>query len=112
MANVAKTMKKDVKKAIKEAKTVSDEQVLQFIKDISMLHKRITKLEDELDASYKQQDEMLVEVERFVDVAESGFEAVIDSTGEITMEDVIYHLNFFKRRMKNVYGIKPETSEE
>ena len=111
MANVAKTVKKDIKKAKKETKKVSDEQILRFLKDIDMLKEQIIDLENKLDDSYKEQEEMLAEVDKFVYSCDDGFMSIEKALGEITYNDVMYHLEFFQRVMKHKFGYKPKSED-
>jgi hypothetical protein len=72
----------------------------------------IGRLQDELDESYKQQEEMLEEIRRWVSRAIQGFSNIEMTAGGITLQDVDYHLNALVRVMKHQYGHKPKLVEE
>ena len=78
----------------------------------SPLITEIGRLQDKLDESYKQQEEMLEEIRRWVSRAIQGFSNIEMTAGGITLQDVDYHLNALVRVMKHQYGHKPKLVEE
>ena len=76
------------------------------------LEAEVERLEHELDEAYKQQEEMLEEIRRWVSRAIQGFSNIEMTAGGITLQDVDYHLNALVRVMKHQYGHKPKLVEE
>jgi hypothetical protein len=66
----------------------------------------IEDLEQMLDNSYKNQEEMLAELDRFVQVAEEGFKGIEEATDGINYNDVMYHITFFRRVMHKRFSTK------
>jgi len=76
------------------------------------LEAEIERLQDKLDQAYKQQEEMLEEIRRWVSRSIHGFSNIGMTAGGITLQDVDYHLNALVRVMKHQYGHKPKLVEE
>lgn len=76
------------------------------------LEAEVERLEHELDEAYKQQEEMLEEIRRWVSRAIQGFSNIEMTAGGITLQDIDYHLNALVRVMKHQYGHKPKLVEE
>ena len=72
----------------------------------------IAELEARLDGAYKEQEEMLVELNRNLNMMKYHCEQVRHNTGEVTLEDVCYCANLINRVMKNKFEYKPKSFEE
>ena len=71
----------------------------------------IAALETRLDGAYKEQEQMLKELKRWTDAFPYAFEQLEEHAGEITSEDVIYHVNLVNRIMKHKFEFKPKSFE-
>lgn len=72
----------------------------------------IADLETRLDSAYKEQEQMLKELERWIHLFPYAFKQLEEHAGEITSEDVIYHVNLVNRIMKNKFEYKSKSFME
>jgi len=96
--------KKEVKPTINEI----DEVVNYWKNVVSSKDEIIEDLEQMLDKAYKEQEEMLEEVNKYLNASQDGFEIIEDATGKITYNDVLYHIHFFARLMHHKFGSSTE----
>lgn len=71
----------------------------------------IQDLEARLDSAYMEQEQMLKEVERNLEMMKYHYEQVRHNTGEVTLEDVCYCANLINRVMKHKFEYKPKSFE-
>lgn len=64
-----------------------------------------------MDAAYKEQEQMLKELKRWLDSFPYAFEKLIEHAGKITTEDVTYHINLISKIMEHKFGYKSKTEE-
>ena len=96
--------KKEVKPTINEV----DEIVNYWQNIVSSKDEIIEDLEQMLDKAYKEQEEMIDEINKFLHASQDGFEGIQNSTGEITYNDVMYHIHFFARSIQHKFGSSTE----
>jgi hypothetical protein len=72
----------------------------------------IGRLQDKLDEAYKQQEAMIAEVKKWIDLFPRAFTQLEFEAGEITLDDVTYHANLIYKILKHKYGHKPKLVEE
>ena len=77
--------------------------LLDFIKAKDEI---ISTLEADLETAHQVQDEIIEEVNKFLNASEDGFESIITCTGEITYNDVLYHVHFLARTLHHKFGVK------
>jgi ribosome-binding ATPase YchF (GTP1/OBG family) len=68
----------------------------------------IVYLENKLDEAYKEQEDMLAEVNKWVFQVIHHCAEVESKTGRITLHDVDYCVDLIKRIMKHKFESKPE----
>jgi CRISPR/Cas system CMR subunit Cmr6 (Cas7 group RAMP superfamily) len=68
----------------------------------------IKDLENRLDEAYKEQEQMLKEVDKWVFKVIHHCAEVQSKTGRITLHDVDYCIDLIKRIMKHKFESKPE----
>ncbi len=100
---MAEKKKRGRPKKVKAESTV-DAVVLHWKNVVSSKDDIIEDLEQMLDNAYKDQEEMLAEVDRFVHVAKDGFREITEVTDGINYNDVMYHITFFRRVMHKRFG--------
>ena len=71
----------------------------------------IQDLEARLDSAYMEQEQMLSELERNLNMMMYHCQQVQNNTGEVTMEDVSYCANLIDRVMKHKFEYKPKSFE-
>lgn len=103
-------------KHIVEEPKVSDEDLVtvqEIIDDtyVAMLKEEIADLSARLDISYREQEQMLSELNRNVEKMKFHCKTVEDETGKLTKEDVDYCANLLSRIMHNKFEFKPKTEE-
>ena len=103
-------------KYIVEEPKVSDEDLIdvkQIVDDayVAMLKEEIEDLSAKLDQAYKEQEQMLVELKKWLTAFPNAFRQLIEHAGEITPEDVTYHTNLILKIMNHKFGYKPKTEE-
>lgn len=81
------------------------EGLLDFIKAKDEI---ISALQADLETSDKIQDEIIEEVNKFLKASEDGFESITTYTGEITYNDVLYHIHFLARTLNHKFGVKED----
>ena len=96
--------KKVVEKQINEI----DEVVNYWRQIVASKDEIIEDLEEMLDKSYKEQEEMIDEINKFLHASQDGFEGIENSTGKITYNDVLYHIHFFARSIQHKFGSSTE----
>jgi hypothetical protein len=99
-------------KHIVEEPKVSDEDlvIVQKIVDdtyVAMLKEDIEDLSARLDSAYKEQEEMIKELERQVESIKFNSLMIEEHAGTLTISDVAYSLNLLLKIMKNKFGHKP-----
>jgi len=72
----------------------------------------IADLEARLDSAYKDQEQMLSELDRNINMMKYHCQQVEVNTGEITQEDIAYCTNLMNRIMKHKFEYKPKSFEE
>lgn len=78
---------------------------------IQALDEIIQDLEARLDSAYKEQEEMLKELDRNIDMMKYHCEQIKINTGEMSMGDIYYCANMITRIMKHKFGYKPQMQE-
>lgn len=78
---------------------------------IQALDEIIQDLEKRLDLSYREQEDMLKELDRNIDMMKYHCEQVAINTGEITLGDIYYCANMINRIMEHKFGYKPKMQE-
>lgn len=71
----------------------------------------IADLEARLDSAYKEQEEMLIELNRNLHMMRYHCHQVKVDTGELGQEDIVYCANLINRVMEHKFGYKPQTQE-
>ena len=71
----------------------------------------IADLEGRLDAAFKEQEEMLRELNKCINATMRHCDQVVYNTGSIVLHDVEYCGDMIKRIMENKFGYKPQTQE-
>jgi hypothetical protein len=84
--------------------TVVDTVVEHWKNVVSSRDEIIEDLEQMLDNAYKEQEEMLMEINRFVIASQQGFEMIERDTEHISLEDVMYHIGYFNRIMNKRFS--------
>jgi len=79
---------------------------------IAILMSNITDLENRLDDSYKEQEDMLSQLKTWINMFPNAFRELEKHAGKITSEDVIYHANLIVKIMEHKFGNKSKNSEE
>lgn len=88
-----------------EALKIQVKGLLDFIKAKDEI---INALQADLETADKIQDEIIEEVNKFLNASEDGFESIITCTGEITYNDVLYHIHFLARTLHHKFGVKED----
>ena len=88
-----------------EALKIQVKGLLDFIKAKDEI---INALQADLETADKIQDEIIEEVNKFLNASEDGFESIITCTGEITYNDVLYHVHFLARTLHHKFGVKED----
>ena len=91
---------------IKTELTIEKAQKIIFAKN-----EIISNLESRLDSAYKEQEQMLVELNRNLEMMKYHCDQVRHNTGEVTLEDVCYSANLINRIMKHKFEFKPKSFE-
>ena len=71
----------------------------------------IADLEAKLDIAYREQEQMLKELKRWLDAFPYAFKQLEEHAGKITSEDVTYHANLIFKIMEHKFGYKPKMTE-
>jgi hypothetical protein len=71
-------------------------------------NENIEDLETRLDEAYKEQEDMIKEVDKWVFKVIHHCAEVESKTGRITLHDVDYCIDLIKRIMKHKFESKPE----
>ena len=71
----------------------------------------IADLEAKLDIAYREQEQMLKELKRWLDAFPYAFKQLEEHAGKITSEDVTYHANLISKIMEHKFGYKPKMEE-
>ena len=71
----------------------------------------IADLEAKLDIAYREQEQMLKELKRWLDAFFYAFKQLEEHAGKITSEDVTYHANLISKIMEHKFGYKPKMEE-
>ncbi len=71
----------------------------------------IADLEAKLDIAYREQEQMLKELKRWLDAFPYAFKQLEEHAGKITSEDVTYHANLIYKIMEHKFGYKPKMEE-
>jgi hypothetical protein len=79
---------------------------------LSLKDKIIADLEEMLDNSYKEQEDMLSQLKTWINMFPNAFRELEKHAGKITSEDVIYHANLIVKIMEHKFGNKSKNSEE
>ncbi len=97
----------------KESDVVIEEITEEEIDDayVKMLKEEIEDLSAKLDISYREQEQMLSELNRNVERMKFHCKTVEDETGKLTREDVDYCANLLNRIMRNKFEFKPKNWE-
>ena len=80
-------------------------------KVITARNETIADLEARLDSAYKEQEEMLIELNRNLHMMRYHCHQVKVDTGELGQEDIVYCANLINRVMEHKFGYKPQTQE-
>jgi hypothetical protein len=86
------------------------EMDLQAIIDVK--NEIIYDLEARLDISNREQEQMLVEINRSVEMIKYHCARVEDETGSLTSQDINYSVNLLLRIMSYKFEFKPQNWEE
>lgn len=78
---------------------------------IQALDEIIQDLEKRLDLAYKEQENMLEELDKCIYATIHHCDQVESNTGKITLHDVDYCIDMIKRIMKYKFGYKPQMQE-
>jgi hypothetical protein len=116
MARISKTVQTEKKKARKPAKKKIFADPLQV--DWQYAHniiaekdETISDLQAKLDIAYREQEQMLKELKRWLDAFPYAFKQLEEHAGKITSEDVTYHANLIFKIMEHKFGYKPKMTE-
>ena len=111
-------MKTEKKKAGRPRKPApADAVIMKLQSEIDLEHaeraiaaknESIEYLENKLDEAYREQEDMLKELDRNIHRIKYHCEQVRLNTGEITQEDIAYCLNLMDRIMKHKFECKSE----
>jgi hypothetical protein len=71
----------------------------------------IADLQANLDIAFREQEEMLKELKRWLDAFPYAFKQLEEHAGKITSEDVTYHANLIYKIMEHKFGYKPKMQE-
>jgi hypothetical protein len=98
---------------VEEPKVVEKNALEEAIDDTytAMLKEEIADLSARLDGAYKEQEQMLKELKRWVDAFPYAFKQLEEHAGEITVEDVTYHVKLISKIMEHKFGYKPKMVE-
>lgn len=104
---------KALKHIVKESDMVEKNALEEAIDDTytAMLKEEIADLSARLDGAYKEQEQMLKELKRWVDAFPYAFKQLEEHAGEITVEDVTYHVKLISKIMEHKFGYKPKMVE-
>jgi hypothetical protein len=104
---------KALKHIVKESDIVEKNALEEAIDDTytAMLKEEIADLSAKLDISYREQEQMLSELNRNVERMKFHCKTVEDETGKLTREDVDYCANLLNRIMRNKFEFKPKNWE-
>jgi hypothetical protein len=104
---------KALKHIVEETKVVEKNVLEEAIDDTytAMLKEEIADLSAKLDGAYKEQEQMLKELKRWVDAFPYAFKQLEEHAGEITVEDVTYHVKLISKIMEHKFGYKPKMVE-
>jgi hypothetical protein len=102
-----------LKYIVEEPKVVEKNVLEEAIDDTytAMLKEEIADLSARLDGAYKEQEQMLKELKRWVDAFPYAFKQLEEHAGEITVEDVTYHVKLISKIMEHKFGYKPKMVE-
>jgi len=102
-----------LKHIVKESDIVEKNALEEAIDDTytAMLKEEIADLSAKLDISYREQEQMLSELNRNVERMKFHCKTVEDETGKLTREDVDYCANLLNRIMRNKFEFKPKNWE-
>lgn len=112
-----KTMKTEKKKAGRPRKVKEPVLTMYSQAEIDLEHaeraiaaknESIEYLENKLDEAYREQEDMLAEVNKWVFQVIHHCAEVESKTGRITLHDVDYCVDLIKRIMKHKFESKPE----
>jgi hypothetical protein len=67
---------------------------------------QIKLLEHKLNQANKKQEEMIAEIKKWINLFPNAFTQLEFETGEITLDDVMYHANLILKIMQHKYGNK------
>ena len=87
------------------APEISCEEILRVKDEI------IAELEARLDGAFKEQEQMLKELKRWIDAFPYAFKQLEEHAGEITSEDVAYHVKLIFKIMNYKFAYKPKSWE-
>ena len=73
--------------------------------------KDIEHLENKSDEAYREQEQMLKELKRWLDAFPYAFKQLEEHAGKITSEDVTYHANLISKIMEHKFGYKTKMEE-
>ena len=79
---------------------------------ITAKNELIADLEARLDSAYKEQEDMLTELDRNINMMKYHCQQVEANTGEIIQEDIAYCANLINRIMKHKFEYKSKSFEE
>jgi hypothetical protein len=102
--------KLDYKKLYNEALLASDvyQQVNDKLgKDVKSKNETIEDLEARLDIAFREQEQMLEELKKWTKAFPYAFKQLVEHAGEITPEDVEYHISLLNRIMEHKFAYKP-----
>jgi hypothetical protein len=71
----------------------------------------IADLEAKLDIAYREQEQILKELKRWLDAFPYAFKQLEEHAGKITSEDVTYHANLISKIMEHKFGYKTKMEE-
>lgn len=87
------------------APEISFEDILRIKDEV------IEDLEAKLDGAFREQEQMLKELKRWTDAFPYAFRQLEEHAGEITSEDVTYHVKLISKIMEHKFGYKPKAWE-
>ena len=79
---------------------------------ITAKNELIADLEARLDSAYKEQEDMLTELDRNINMMKYHCQQVEANTGEIIQEDIAYCANLINRIMHHKFEYKSKSFEE
>jgi hypothetical protein len=71
----------------------------------------IADLQANLDIAFREQEEMLKELKRWLNAFPYAFRELEEHAGKITSEDVTYHAKLLLKIMEHKFGYKPKMTE-